>query len=47
MKKHSFVATLFRLVTTLFQHFTLCWAKNRPYESSRVTSPLNTLKFRK
>ena len=29
MKKHSFVATLFRLVTTLFQHFTLCWAKNR------------------
>ena len=42
----NIVATLFRIVTTLFQHCsniaTLCCAKNRRCESSRVTLPLNT-----
>ena len=33
--QRNIVATLFRMVTTLFQH-----CKNRRCESSRVTSPL-------
>ena len=39
-QRYNIVAILFRMTTTLFQHLNLCYAKNRPCESSCVTSPL-------